>query len=155
MLAPIVFRKYLHIGTISKGSTEPSNQTYWYIPVEVRANNWWKLLVADIEVRAVIGYIDEDGFEQTPFVTWAETSKPVPFVTLRVGGIEREIIVAATCGKQLLPLDGRMGKIFNGDQALILELSSGNTSLGQWCFLKALVKGVMQEVSPIRMKGTF
>ena len=108
--------------------------------------------VVDIEVRAIISYIDKGGIEQSPFAAWIETLTPVPSVTLQIGGIESGVIIAKTYGNQLLPLTGCMSKIFKDDQDIMLELCSGQTSLGQWRFPKAIVKGVMQEVSPIKIK---
>ncbi len=152
MIAPTVFRRKLHIGAISKDTYELSNDAYWYIPVEVKASNWWKLVVADIEVRAIISYIDKDGIEQSPFAAWIETLTPVPSVTLRIGSIDRGIIIAQADGNQLLPLNGTMRTIFKDNQDIILELTSGKTILGRWRFPKAIVGGVMQEVSPIKIK---
>ena len=149
MLAPYVFRRSLYVGKIEKPSG--IDQPYWIIPVEVRARSLWELFVSDIEARATINYLDKDGSEKSNFATWLETIMEVPKVTLQIGGIDMGIIIAKTDGKQLLPLNGRTHRLFKDDQDITLKLTSRRTSLGQWRFPKAIVGGVMQEVSPIKI----
>lgn len=153
MLAPIVFRRKLYVGAIASDKLELSNDAYWYIPVEVKANNLWKLVVADVQVRATIGYTEKDGSDKLVFTTWVETITDVPSILLRIGDIEQRVIIAETSGKQLLPLMGRTGKLFKDDQDITLELTSGKTILGRWRFPKAIVGGVMQKVNPIKVNG--
>jgi len=45
MLAPIVFRQKLYVGAIASDKLDLSNEAYWYIPVEVKANNFLDSLV--------------------------------------------------------------------------------------------------------------
>lgn len=152
MLAPIVFRRKLRIGNISRSEPflKDVADEYWYIPVEVKANNMWKLIVSHIQdVRATISFIESNGMERILPASWIEPTLDSDSITLQIDGKYNGILVATSRGKMLLPIGG-LGdeEAISGNQAIILELNSGHTFLGRWFFKEAIVKGVMREVSP-------
>jgi len=51
MLAPTIIKQKLSVGNISKSESA----TFWYIPIQIKANIVWNLLVSSIEdVKAII-----------------------------------------------------------------------------------------------------
>ncbi len=150
VLTPMVFRRKLCVGNISSFVRNGVLQC-WHIPVEVKASKW-EFFVTDIKVMAIIDYIEKDGYSQSYFAPWIEQGIGPVVKTLQIGGIVESIIVATVVGKQLLPLGGSTGKLFKDDQDITLELSCGQTTLGKWCYEKAIVGGGMQEVSPIKIR---
>lgn len=151
MLAPIFYRHKLHIGAIESEYLDSSNNDCWLIPVEVRASYFWKSVIADIQVRATIGYSNKSGHEKFVFATWV-TKKLDDTIVLGIHEIEQQLIIAIASGAQLLPLRGETGELFQDNQDIKLQLTTGKSVLGTWCFPKAIVNSVMQKVKPVKVK---
>ena len=151
MLAPIFYRHKLHIGAIESEHLDSSNDIYWLIPIEVKASYLWKMVIADIQVRATIGYSNRHGHEKFVFATWV-TKKLDDTIVLGIHEIEQHLILAMAHGTQLLPLRGETGELFQDNQDIILQLTIGKSVLGTWRFPNAIVDGAMQKVSPIKVK---
>jgi len=152
MLAPLILPKKLHLGKISPSDID-SNFPCWYVPLSVRANTCWNLIVSSIEgVRAYATFINRDSHEKVErLATWLEPDMDAPSINLHIGG-EYDLRIATMFGGVLRMIGGTDQKdSLNGDYDIIITLRSGKKILGQWLFQKAIVEGSMQEVSPIKV----
>ena len=157
MLASVILKKKLSIGTLSK-SEEDKWFPFWYIPVYVKAHAILHLLVSNIEdVRATVVFIDRMSNKDVrlPFhATWVEPDIDDSSISLRIGGRYR-VRVATVSGGALKPIGSIGEDSLLGNQDIFLELKSGNTSLGRWYFPNAITKDYMREVSPTKVSNTY
>lgn len=148
MLAPLILPKKLYLGKISPSDID-SNFPCWYIPVSVRANACWNLIVSSIErVRAYATFINRDSHEKVErLATWLEPDIDAPSINLHIGG-EYDLRIATIFGGVLRMIEGTEQKdILNGNYDIMITLRSGKKMLGQWLFEKAIVEGSMREIS--------
>lgn len=150
MLAPVILRQKLSIGSISK-SEEDKLFPFWYIPVYIKANAMWNLLVSNIEdVRATVLFIDRRSNKEVrrPFrATWVEPDIDSSSISLRIGGQYR-VRVATVSSGALKPIGNIEEDSLIGNQDIITELRTGDSSLGRWYFPNAITQGSMQAVTP-------
>jgi hypothetical protein len=148
MLAPLILPKKLYLGKISPSSID-SNFPCWYIPLSVRANACWNLIVSSIEgVRAYAMFINRDNNEKTErLATWLEPAIDAPSINLHIGG-EYDLRIATISGGVLRMIEGTEQKdSLNGNYDIMITLRNGKKILGQWLFQEAIVGGSMQEIS--------
>lgn len=156
MLANFIIKKKLVIGRIAKLEHQPE---YWIIPVHVKANIFWNLLVADIrDVTAFITYVNRKKNKENS-VTWQTvwvnpSVEDDSFISLHIGS-KRDIGLLFKLGDTLsiygqFASSSRNGDLeLGGDYDILLELRSDNKILGCWKFQGAIVGGIVQEITPV------
>lgn len=151
MLAKIIISRKLCVGKITK--TKELSGTSWYIPICVKANNIWNLVVSSInDVKAIIIFIEHKGNQELRLSKQGAWINEIDGSLDNLGiGTQRDIRFAEDIGGTLMPVNRIAGEILKGNQAVLLELKTGDISLGRWLFQKAIVEGSMQEVSPIKV----
>ena len=150
MLAPIVIKRKLFIGNIRK--SEQKFGTFWYIPIHVKANRMWNLLVSSIEdVKAIVTFINDKGIHCQYQATWVNPDIDDPLIKLCIES-ERDVRLATISGGELKPINEIMDDALTGNQDIQLELKSGDSTLGQWLFQKAIVEGSIMEVGATKIR---
>lgn len=152
MLAPIIIKRKLSVGCLCK--SEQKTDSFWYIPVRVDANIIWNLLVSNLgEVKATIDFIEQNTKVSRHYqATWIDPNIDDALITLRIGS-KREVRVATETGTDVLkPIDETQNDSLFGNQDIILTLTSSSNILGRWLFKRAMVEGVMQKISPVKLK---
>lgn len=152
MLAKIIISRKLYVGKIIK--TKELSGTSWYIPVCVKANNMWNLVVSSInDVKAIITFVEHKDNQELYLPKQGAWINEIDGSLDNLGiGTQRDIRFAEEGWDGILmPVNWIAGEILRGNQDILLELKTGNTSLGCWLFQKAIVEGSTQEVSPIKV----
>lgn len=153
MLAPAIIRRKISVGAIKK--PEKESDRYWRIPISVKANKVWILLVSSVDnVKAIINFIEHKGNKKICRqyqATWINPDIDDPLVSLHIGS-EYEIRLAGGSDGILHPIGEISDDTLTGNQDVLLELRSDNIILGRWIFQKAIVAGSVQEISPIKIK---
>jgi len=131
--------------------------SFWYIPVYVKANVMWNLLTLGVRrTCATVNFIqrkENEDINRQFQATWVNPDIDDPSVTLRIGS-KREIRIATETGFGILmPIDEMLGDGLSGNQDILLSLDDGNRIFGQWLFERAMVEGVMREVSPVNLEN--
>jgi hypothetical protein len=123
MLALPIIKRHLYIGNIKK--LKEITGISWCIPLYVKANKFWNLLVSSVnDVKAIIifvkyeddgkGYLEKSG-------SWINEIDG-SLSNLEIG-TERDIRVASENGV-LIPVNHLMGETLQGNQDIVLELKS-------------------------------
>jgi hypothetical protein len=152
MLAPTIIKRKLIIGHISK-SVE-ANNIYWYIRIHVKANPLYNFAVSSLDdVEASVTLIERKQRYDCLWINPHTTDDSA--ISLRIG-TERNIGIAEQIiGSNIIrPYSNYQAALPSGDEDIQLELKYGDAILGQWLFRKAIVGGIMQEVSPIKVSKT-
>jgi len=153
MIAPFIIRRKLYIGNITRG--EELSGTYWYIPIHVRGNSLWNLLVSSVnDVKAIIQFIEHKDNGKTYLQKQGSWINEIDG-SLESLGIDTQRDIRITDDSSvgtLRPVNAMRDEILEGNQDISLELRSGTISLGRWLFVKAIIAGSMQEVSPTKFE---
>jgi hypothetical protein len=154
MLATFIVRRKLCIGHITKGIE--STGTYWYIPIIVKANSLWNLLISSVnDVKAIISFTERKENRET-----VNLKKQGLWINEIDGsldnlgiGTQRDIRITEDSADGILrPVNEMTGEILKGNQDISLQLKSGNASLGYWLFENAIISGFIQERIPVKMR---
>jgi hypothetical protein len=160
-IANFIVKKKILVGRISK--LVQHSEEYWGIPIHVKANALWNLLVADMrDVTAFITFIQQKEGKENPIRYQAVWVNPNvdddSFVNLHIGS-KRYIGLASKSDfvpNTLLVYGQGSGLVSNdniklsGDYDVLLELRSDDRILGCWKFQKAIIGGLIQQVNPLK-----
>ena len=154
MLAPIIIKRNLSVGSISK--LKESSGISWYISVHVKANIMWNLLASNLEeVRATVDFIeqvDNTKVSRHYRATWVEPDIDDALIALQIGS-KHEVRVATEARTGVLkPVNEIQDNSLSGNQDVVLTLTSGSNILGKWLFKQAILGGMMQEVVPTKLR---
>ena len=164
MLTRPIIARHIIIGPIQRSLQH--SEEYWIIPVHVKANTLWNLLVADMrDVTAFITFIQQKEGKENSIRCQAVWVNPnvddQSFISLHIGS-KRHIGLAQKSdfvpntlliyGHEIGPSPNDNIKL-SGDYDILLELRSDDKMLSCWKFQKAIVGSIVQEVNPLKVNS--
>ena len=164
MLTRPIMARHIIIGSIQR-SIQHSMES-WCIPVHVKVNILWWLLIGELkDVAAFITFIQQKDGEKNQIkrqTVWINPNvEDDSFISLHIGS-KRHIGLAQKSDFEpntLLIYGDELGPSPNvnirlsGDYDVLLELRSDDKMLGCWKFQKAIVGGIVQEVNPLKISS--
>lgn len=149
MLARFIIKRKLLVGNIKKGKELAGN--FWYIPIHVKANNMWNLLVSDVkDVKAIIKYVNNGETHLQKQGSWINEIDG----SLESLGIDTQRDIRITddsTGEIIRPVNSMQGETLEGNFDIWLKFKTGSFTLGYWLFKEAIIEGIMQEISPVKI----